>query len=415
MPVCNMNFVLRVAVVDPQDASRKEIVHALSGLDFVWIEGECRSYDEFAEFVNSAHPAVGVVCLDADPVKSLEVLANLRRESPACHLCAVSRSNDGQFILRAMRAGAKEFLTLPLAPEDLATALRNLGGDSDESGQPLRGCTTIAVCGATGGVGTTTVAVNLASILASDPTKTVVLVDLDLTLGDADVFLDAVHDYTLFDVAQNVSRLDFDLLRRSLTKLDSGLYLLPRPVALAEARLIGDGMLRRVLGLLKASFSHLILDVSKGFNALDLVALESCDAALLVSQLDLPCLRNVVRLLKSFDAVPGLRDKVRIVINRTGQEEGPIRLKKVQEIMGRDIFWQIPSDYRLMVQACNNGKPLIQLAPKAEITRALCDMARALCAEKPADDGPAATKTATAPGLAKWLSFWPSSSGAAAK
>jgi pilus assembly protein CpaE len=247
------------------------------------------------------------------------------------------------------------------------------------------------------------------------PAKTVALVDLDLTLGDADVFLDAVHDYTLFDVAQNMSRLDFDLLRRSLTKLDSGLYLLPRPVTMNEARLISDSMLRRVLGLLKASFSHLVIDVSKGYNTLDLMALECCDTALLVTQLDLPSLRNVVRLLKSFEAVSQLSDKVKIVLNRGGPEEGPIRLKKAQEIMDRAVFWQIPNDYRLMMQACNSGRPLIQMGPKAEITRSIGDMARALCGETVSPDARLTTNATAAPGLAKWLRFWPSSSAAAAK
>jgi pilus assembly protein CpaE len=212
-----------------------------------------------------------------------------------------------------------------------------------------------------------------------------------------------------------MARLDFDLLRRSLTELDSGLYLLPRPVTINEARLISDSMFRRVLGLLKASFSHVVIDVSKGYNTLDLVALECCDAALLVTQLDLPCLRNVVRLLKSFEAVPQLSDKVKIVLNRGGPEEGPIRLKKAQEIMDRAVFWQIPNDYRLMMQACNSGKPLIHVAPRAEISRSIGDMARALCGETVASDARHTPRATAAPGLARWLSFWPSAAAAATK
>ena len=157
------------------------------------------------------------------------------------------------------------------------------------------------MAGVTGGVGTTSVAVNLGCALAADERNSVALVDLDMCLGDADVFLDTIPDYTLVDVAQNVTRLDFTLLKRSLTKHSSGLYLLPRPVRLEDVPLVTPEDLSRVIGLLKATFSHVILDLSKSYNALDMVALEQANHVLLVTQLDLPCLRNVVRLMMSLE------------------------------------------------------------------------------------------------------------------
>ena len=127
--------------------------------------------------------------------------------------------------------------------------------------------------------------------------------DLDLCLGDADVLLDTIPDYTLVDVAQNVTRLDFTLLKRSLTKHSSGLFLLPRPVQMEDVRAVAADDLQRVIGLLKATFTHLVLDLSKSYSALDQVALQMADHVLLVTQLDLPCLRNVVRLLTSFNGI----------------------------------------------------------------------------------------------------------------
>ena len=126
-----------------------------------------------------------------------------------------------------------------------------------------------------------------------------------MALGDADVFLDAIPDYTLVDVAQNISRLDFSLLKRSLTKHSSGLYLLPRPVQLQDASLVSPDDLTRVLGLLKATFTHLIIDCSKSYNELDFVALKSAKDVLLITQLDLPCLRNVVRLMFAINESSG--------------------------------------------------------------------------------------------------------------
>ena len=133
----------------------------------------------------------------------------------------------------------KEFLTQPVRIEDLVGALERISSQRFGRGEHgVRGSTVIAVAGATGGVGTTSLAVNLGCALAADERNSVALVDLDLCLGDADVFLDTIPDYTLVDVAQNVTRLDFTLLKRSLTKHSSGLFLLPRPVQLEDVPLI---------------------------------------------------------------------------------------------------------------------------------------------------------------------------------
>jgi pilus assembly protein CpaE len=227
-------------------------------------------------------------------------------------------------------------------------------------------------------VGTTSIAVNLGCALARDERNSVALVDLDLCLGDADVFLDCIPDYTLVDVAQNVTRLDFSLLKRSLTKHSSGLYLLPRPVRLEDVRLITADDLQRVIGLLKATFTHLVLDLSKGYTPIDIMALEMATTVLLVAQLDLPCLRNAVRLMMSFGEMDNLADKVKIVVNRVGLEAGQITLKKAEETIGKEVFWQLPNDYRTMVDVRNNGVPLLEQAPRAAVTQSILGLAEVL-------------------------------------
>jgi pilus assembly protein CpaE len=320
----------------------------------------------------------------------------------------LSSSNDGSLILQALRSGAKEFLTLPLRIEDLLGALGRIserrGGHGDT--RP-RGCQVIAVAGAAGGVGTTSLAVNLGCILAREEQNSVALVDLDLCLGDADVFLDTIPDYTLVDVAQNVTRLDFSLLKRSLTKHSSGLYLLPRPVQLEDIGLVTRDDLQRVIGLLKATFTHLVLDLSKAYTATDLVALEMANHILLLTQLDLPCLRNVVRLMMSFGNMEGLAEKVKILVNRVGLESGQITLKKAEETIGREIFWQLPNDYRTMINARNNGVPLVEEAPKAAVTQSMVALSKSLSGDGDPQDA-AGGKGA---GLGSLFRFWPSKSG----
>jgi pilus assembly protein CpaE len=371
-----MANVLRLAIVDPNDAAREQLKTILLGLDLVWLEAECSRYEFFSDVVAQTHPDIGVVALDADPDKALKLVEQLAAASPQCSILVLSGSTDGTLILRAMRAGAKEFLTKPIKIEDLVGAMERLSERQFGKGEgKVRGSQVIAICGATGGVGTTSLAVNMGCALAANPGNSVCLVDLDLSLGDADVFLDTIPDYTLVDVAQNVTRLDFTLLKRSLTKHSSGLFLLPRPVQLEDSAQITADDLQRMIGLLKATFTHLILDLSKGYSRLDLVALESATQVLLVTQLDLPCLRNVVRLMMSFGEISGLKDKVKIIVNRAGLDASQISMKKAQETMGREVFWQLPNDYRVMSEVRNNGVPLIEHAPKSPITQSIIELA----------------------------------------
>src|SRR5207302_1770947 len=149
----------------------------------------------------------------------------------------------------------------------------------------------IAVLGSTGGVGCTSLAVNLGATLAQNKEYSVSLIDLDLAMGDCDVALDLMGDYTLADVALNIDRLDMAFLKRSLCRHSSGVSLLPHPVQLEDCQLIREEHLQRLINLLRASYSHLVLDLSKSFSPLDVTGLRMADHVLLVAQLDLSSLR----------------------------------------------------------------------------------------------------------------------------
>ncbi len=283
-----MSNVLRIALVDPNDGTRESLKAMLLGMDTVWLEADCSRYEFFPDVIEQTGPDVGVVSLDSNPDKAIDLIQRLGHDAPETAILAASEDTDGHLILRTIRAGAREFLTLPVSDEDLSSALQRVSqqkfGTADGGG---RSCEVIAIAGATGGVGTTSTAVNLGCVLAEDTRNSVALLDLDLALGDADVFLDSIPDYTLADVVQNVSRLDIQLLKRSLTKHSSGLYLLPRPVELHDTAGITEESIRKVIGLLKASFTHLVIDLSKTYSAIDLAAIASASRVVLVTQLDL--------------------------------------------------------------------------------------------------------------------------------
>jgi pilus assembly protein CpaE len=398
-----MANILRIAVVDPNDVSRENLKNVLLGLESVWLEAECSRYAFFVDVVEQTKPEIALIALDSDPQQAIKLIGETLHKAPNCSILVSSSSTDGRLILESMRAGAKEFLTEPLRAEDLATALQRVRRQTAGAGAASHkdGCQLFAVAGATGGVGSSSIAVNLACALAADEANSVVLVDLDVALGDADVFLDTIPEYTLADIAQNVERLDLTLLKKSLTVHSSGVHLLPRPMQLEDIRLITPEKLQRVFGLLKTSFTHIVIDLSKSYSEIDMLALRLADETLMVTQLDLPCLRNVVRLLMTLDDDQAMRQKVKVVVNRAGQDGGQISLKKARDTIGRDVYWQVPNDYRVMVEVRNNGVPLLEHAPKAAITLSIGQLADALSGKIVSDDGAGEGKGR------RWLSLWP--------
>lgn len=400
-----MNNVVRLAIVDPNDATRGSLKSMLLGIDAVWLEAECSRYEFFSDVLEQTQPEIALVAIDSDPDKALLLLAQVSQQLPGCALLVVSSSQEGSLILQAMRNGAREFLNYPIQLDDFMAALDRIQQTIYKSGREggARTSQVITIAGASGGVGCTALAINLACVLAQNQKNSVAVMDLDLALGDADVWLDIIPDYTILDVAENITRLDYSLLKRSLTMHDCGAFLLPRPVQMVGDDVVSPESLKRVVTLLKATFTHLVIDISKSYTALDLAAMQLSDHVLLVSQLDLPCLRNVVRLIQYLEEQDDIKDKLKIVVNRIGLEDTQISLNKALETIGREVFWQVPNDYANMVESRNNGIPLIVEAPKAKVTRSLEQLAEAIDSSFTAAKSDAGGKGRKAKGLFSFL------------
>ncbi|MCS7015884.1 MAG: cellulose synthase operon protein YhjQ/BcsQ [Gemmatales bacterium] len=388
---------VRLALVDPSDQTRDSLRDALLGLDTLWLEAECARYEFFPDVVRQARPDIALVVMDSNPQAALSLIQQLSQEFPHMGILAASSRTDGPFILQTLRSGAKEFLTLPVALDELVAALQRVRqqlAPVENNGQPLAPSSQIiAVIGSRGGIGCTSIGINLGVALAQNPNHNVVFVDLDLALGDADVTLDLIPSYTLADVALSVERLDMTLLRRSLVRHSTGLSLLPHPVQLEDAAAIQEEQISRVLGLLRAAFTHVIVDLSKGYRPTDLAALRHADVILLVTQLELTALRNAVRLLLSLQSFEGLDQRVRVILNRVGADHQEITVKKAEETLGRPVFWQIPNDAKAMLASRNLGVPLLQHAPRSKVWQSIQDLAKALCGEPVPPEAAAVKKT----------------------
>jgi len=379
--------MLRIAIVDPSDYTRDPLRSLLLGVDFVWLEAECSRYEFFPDVIGQSVPDLVIVVMDTDRTKALNLVALLAVNYPSLPVLTIS--SDHQSLLQSLQRGARYFLTQPVALEELLGTLRRVQGENGLGGMPgLNGtpvgnhnCQVIAVMGSRGGVGCTSLAVNLACTLAVQPGNSVVLMDLDMALGDADISLDLMPDHTLADLALNIERLDMNFLKRSMMKhAGTGLHMLAHPIQISDIGVVHEDHLVRIINLLKISHTHLILDLSKALIPTDLAALRLADCVLLLAQLELGSLRNVVRILMTLGMENDLSEKVRVVMNRVGSDhiEGDISLKKAEETIGKPIFWQVPNDAKPMIGSRVAGVPLVQFAPRSRVHLAIAGLAAVL-------------------------------------
>lgn len=389
----------RIAIVDPNEASRESLRTMLLGVDFVWLEAECARYEYFFDVIQQSTPDLAVVALDGDKQRALGMVGQLAHDYP--RLPIVTVSSDSAALLQSLQRGAKHFLTSPVTLEDLVGALRRSlnetsvhvveggPGASPQQALPKSAAQIIGVLGSRGGVGCTSIAVNLAATLAAGPENSVALIDLDLAMGDADIAVELPgnDNISMGDLARNIERLDMNYLKRALVKHpETGLSILRHPLEIHEIGGIHEGHVERILNLLKISYTHLVLDLSKALLPTDLMALRMSNLILLVCQLELSSLRNVVRLIHSLSLEGDLGDKIRVVVNRAGSDilEDGITIKKAEEVIGKPVYWQIPNDSRPMIGSRTAGQPLIRHAPKSRAQQSIQALAHALTGRVPA-------------------------------
>lgn len=382
----------RIVICDPNDSSREHVRALLLGMDFAFLDAECKRYDAFIDIIADNPPDLAILHLDNDTVKANILINQLSNNFAQVPLLVISKNHAA--ILESLQSGAKHFLTEPVSLEDLLRVIRkSLSDPAVAAGNPGSGnvmrvgnnAQVFAVLGSRGGIGATSLAVNLAACIAADADSQVALIDLDLALGDAGLHLAVTPNYTMADLAASIDKLDLNFLKRSLYKHEpTGVSFLDRPAAITDIDMVEATHVERVLNLLKLSYTHLVIDLSARFTPLDAAALSAADSILVVTQLELTSVLNATRILAALG--PGLDDtgeKIKVILNKAGVEESEneqhrISPRKAEEIIGRPFYWTVPYDPKPMGTSRNEGIPLIKCAAKCRAHQAIVGLAATL-------------------------------------
>jgi pilus assembly protein CpaE len=307
-----------------------------------------------------------------DPEKTFRLIQSIHASVKAREIFLTSPQLDPDLLIRALRGGVKEFFHQPIKSEEVKSALSKFKERIVHvlaAERKIRG-KIINVIGSKGGVGTTTIAVNLAtSLIESSTSPSVALIDMNLLFGEIPLFLNLQSNFNWGELAKNISRLDSTYLMGILSKHQSGLYVLPSPTGLDGMNVATPEIIERILDQMKDVFDFIVIDGGQSLDDISLKIMEVSDIVLLISILSLPCLANLKKLLWTFQRLGFPRNEItKIILNRY-MKRSLISLKEAEQALNQKVFWLVPNDYQTTMSAINQGKTLASVDRSAEITK----------------------------------------------
>ena len=340
---------------------------------------------EILDIQDSRKPDLLIYELGEIVEKDMEAIQSLLAERQVKEVFLTANSADSRILMQAMRIGVKEFISQPISKNELRQALERFRDRQSGNVQhrPHKNGKIISIFGSKGGVGTTTVAVNLAvSMAQNDADCSVTLLDMNTLFGEIPLFLEISPKFHWGEITKNIERLDNTFLSNILTNHQSGIKVLSSPAYLNGHVRPTPEIMTRLLGLMKQMFDYVIVDGGQSTNDTSLKVLEISDMLLLITILSLPCLANTNKLLKSFTDLGYVRpDRIKVVLNRE-MKKSEISLKDAEAGIGKELYWTIPNDFAATMAAINNGKPLPDIAPKSQITKNIKELAKRISLPK---------------------------------
>jgi pilus assembly protein CpaE len=309
----------------------------------------------------SAEAVPDVVLLDLGENKEpfFDLAARLRQIRPSVRIiaCASLDEPSPEILLRAMRSGVQEFFPKPVDPAALADALARFVQEQAATGNGQSSSKLIVIAGAKGGVGTSTVTVNLAVQMSEVTDKKVALLDFARPLGQSALLLDLKPRFTLRDALENIERLDAHFLGGLLSPHKSGVQVLAGMQRPQDAGHVTLEALARVVNVAHGCADYLLIDAGVANLVEWSSLLRMAQSTLLVAETNVPSLWSLERHLAAATEIGLEKDRVRIVINRwhRGDEDA---LQKFEKTLKRPIYARLPNDFRQASNSANLGTPL---------------------------------------------------------
>lgn len=342
---------------------------------------------QLGAMIDKAQPDLVVldrICCDMSGLSALE---HLCQHHPNTAFIMICEKLPSDLLIQAMRIGVRDVLILPVAPAVLQASVIRVEQKLALSQAPHHKGKVLAFVACKGGSGATFLAANLGYVLADVHGKKVALIDMNLQLGDALLFVsDQVPAYTLADVASNISRLDASFLASSMVHVLPHFAVLAAPERLEQAEDIQPDHIEVLMQLATEMYDYVILDMDRSITALSIKAMDRVDLFYPVLQETLPFIRDARQMLATLQSLGYTKDKFRLLLNRY-EKGGDIQLNDVERTLGIGVYRTIPNSYRAVSLSVNQGIPVAKIAPNDPVTKALLELAGDLEDGKPHSAG----------------------------
>lgn len=357
----NLTFI----VLSKHAGDLKEIGRALNNYAGTSVLVMSEDPEQVFTEIARLRPSAVIINLDYLGEPGVKLVQRLAAEFTNTAVICASRDSSPDLILRSMRAGARDFIRLPINEDELATVIERTNQFAAEHAkdEPAKRGRAIAVFSSKGGCGVSLIATNLA-MLQTSPT---VLLDLNLQSGDLELMLGVRPKFSLADIVDNRDRLDDALLASYLTQRSKNVSLLAAPIKAENAEDIEPRHIYEVMELLRQRFDTVFIDTPHSFDAVTISALDHADQILMVLTLEIHAIRSTRRALELFDRLGYPRKKIRIVVNRWSKNI-ELDQKQIEDFLGERVVGFVQSDYRAAVNSINLGQPLIESAPQSKVT-----------------------------------------------
>jgi pilus assembly protein CpaE len=368
---------LTVAVISPDEQRRSAATRAL---------GECRSgpvqefdsypagLDDVPRLFSKQNLDVVLIDLDSDPEYALDLVESICIRGLATAM-VYSAQTDPDLLLRCMRAGAREFLTMPFEPGAMGEALVRISAlrstvlpTKKTEGKLL------VFLSAKGGAGVTTLSCNFAVALAQESKQRTLLIDLNLPLGDAAINLGIRSEYSTVNALHNPSRLDANFLATLLVQHGSGLFVLAAPSEMSPTR-VSTEAIDTLLQVARQSFDYVVVDAGARLDLQNTRLFDQSATVYLITQIGIPELRNSNRLISQLSTAGS--PKLEVVINRYDPRNAEIDEEHVAKALTRPAQWKIPNNYAAVRRMQNTATAITE--EDSPIARAIWEMTRSVC------------------------------------
>ena len=329
--------------------------------------------------VKDLKPDVVFIDLESDPKAGLALARRLKNSISGSAIFLVSSKKDPDVILEGLRIGVADYLLFPGQAKECGHFVQKALGKAEKGGHSGE---ITAVFSMKGGQGVTSIAVNLADHIHAMTKDRVILVDMNLFMGDVSTFLQLPSTYTQFDMLKDADRMDENLLFSSLSRHSRGFYILTPHDEVNDADQVSGEDISRILAILATYMDHIIIDLPHDFSEKSLVSIEAADALLLIVQPFIPAIKSVQSALKFFEDLGYDEKKIRVVLNRH-MEKSELAPQDVAYVLHWPVFESIRNDFASLTDAINKGRTLDTAKPDTKINSDLKTLASRLTGIKP--------------------------------